>query len=91
MLTFFKIQIAAAFNRRMLVDACKPIIQFTATQGKISGFTVSSNSNFCEVPIPVTVAKHLSDTKGFVTEQLGSDPMTLWVKLDGEAISFEFS
>jgi hypothetical protein len=90
-LIILKIQIAEIFNRRMLLDACKPIIQFTTTGGKVSGFAVSCNSNTCQVPIPVTVARNLSDTKGFITEQLGSDPLTLWVKLDGEPVSFTFS
>lgn len=74
----------------MLLDACKPFIQYITSNGTTIGFTVSSILNICDVPIPVTIAKTLTDTRGFVTEQLGGDPMTIWVKLDGEALSFTF-
>lgn len=76
----------------MLLDACKPVVEYSTSNGAIRGFTVScGTTNSCEVPIPVTLGKKLADTKGFVTEQIGSDPMTLWVKLDGEAVSFAFA
>ncbi|RDW68152.1 hypothetical protein BP6252_09548 [Coleophoma cylindrospora] len=84
--------IAAAFNRRMLVDACNPIVEYSTSNGAINGFTVSCDTDsFCDVPIPVTVGQKLADTKGFPTEQIGSDPMTVWVKLDGTPISFAFA
>lgn len=76
----------------MLLDACQPFIQYSNNDGIISGFTVlCGTNNTCEIPIPVTTAGSLVDTKGFATEQIGTDPMTVWVKLDGEPISFDIS
>ncbi|KAL3422761.1 hypothetical protein PVAG01_06917 [Phlyctema vagabunda] len=84
--------IAASFNRRMLVDACEPFVQYASTNRSISGFTVKAGTNnTCEMPIPVMVERPLLDDKGFVTEQIGSDPTTIWVKLDGAPVTFEFS
>lgn len=57
---------------------------------QVSGFSVGAKTdNTCEVAVPITVPGKLKDTKGWRTEQIGADPMTLWVKLDGEMIDFE--
>lgn len=78
------------FNNRMILDACKPVIQYTMSSNKtLTGFTVvAATSNVCEVPIPVTVPGKVVDTKGFRVEQVGTDPMTLWIKLDGTPSAF---
>jgi hypothetical protein len=90
--------IALVFQQRYVLDSCRPFIRFktsTATGSnatKITGFTVfATTSNSCEVPIPVTIPGPVKDTKQSRTEKVGTDPATLWVKLDGAPISFELT
>jgi len=81
----------------MILDGCQPYIQYTTSSNSsstsssaqsITGFTVSSSENICEMPIPVTYPGELEDTKDFRVEQIGTDPPTLWVDLMGEPQSF---
>lgn len=88
--------IAMAFNQRMVLDSCTPYMQITTntTSGNataISGVTVLADGNICDVTIPVTVPGEVVDSKGFLEEQIGNDPLTIWVKLDGDAVNFELS
>ena len=61
------------------------------TAQTITGVQISAENNTCSVPIPVTVPGTVKDTKGFVTEQIGSDPLTIWIMLNGEPVDFELS
>ncbi|KAH7372093.1 hypothetical protein BKA64DRAFT_767725 [Cadophora sp. MPI-SDFR-AT-0126] len=86
--------LAASFAQRMARDKCKPIMTLNVdtSQKIITGLTISSSTNSCTSPIPVTVPGKVRDTKGFVTEQLNSqDPLTIWVPLTGSAVSLTFS
>lgn len=92
--------IALAFQERYVRDHCRPYIQFTtssvsggnSTNASITGFTVyATTSNACDVPIPVTIPSGVKDTLGNRIEQIGTDPATLWVKLDGTPLSFTFN
>jgi hypothetical protein len=59
---------------------------------QITGFAVRAKTNdTCEVVIPVTVPGKLADSKGWRVEQIGDDPATVWVKLDGEQILFDLN
>ncbi|KAK0106108.1 hypothetical protein ONS95_004612 [Cadophora gregata] len=86
--------IAASFSQRMTRDKCKYImtLNIDTSQKIITGLTISSSTNSCTAPIPVTVPGKVRDTKGFVTEQLNTqDPLTIWVPLTGSAVSLTFS
>ena len=81
-----------SFNRRYVRDQCAPYIRWTmsSNSSQITGFDVlAATNNMCAVTVPVTVPKAVKDTKGFYTEQLGNDPLTIWVGLSGETVHFE--
>jgi hypothetical protein len=59
------------------------------TRKVITGITVGSLYNNCSAPIPVTVPGSLWNSLGFKTEQLGSDPLTVWVPLKGSPVTLE--
>lgn len=91
------VQIALSFRQRMILDGCKPYIQYTSSSNSssstqtITGFTITSTDNMCEMAIPVTYPGKLADTKDFRVEQIGTDPATIWVYLMGEPQSFELA
>lgn len=60
------------------------------TRKVITGITVTAaNNNNCAAPIPVTVPGSLWNSLGYRTEQIGSDPLTVWVPLKGSPVSLE--
>jgi hypothetical protein len=80
-------QFLARYNR----DACGYALSYTTNSGKITAVTVTANGNTCSEPIPVTFPSAPSNTQGFTTEQLGSDPTTVWVQLSGSPVTFTLS
>lgn len=80
-------QFLARYNR----DACGYSLSYTISNQKITAVTVSANGNTCSEAIPVTFPAAPTNTLGFTTEQLGSDPTTVWVKLSGSPITFTLS
>jgi hypothetical protein len=74
----------------MARDACKPILSWTIdnTQNIITGVTVSAQNVNCKEKLPVTFPGTVKDVQGATKEQLGSDPLTLWVTLAGKPVSF---
>jgi hypothetical protein len=84
--------IATAFANRMARDACAPNLSYTTSGTTITGVTVTtSGGNTCSVVIPVTVPGKVTSTQGFTTEQIGSDPLTIWVQMAGKPITFTLS
>jgi hypothetical protein len=83
--------IAASFANRMARDACAPKLSFTTSGTTITAVTLTTNGNTCGVPIPVTVPGTVTSTQGFTTEQIGSDPLTIWVKMSGSPVTFTLS
>ena len=71
-------------------DSCHPNLswQLDTSTETITGVTVTSTGNVCSEPLPITVPGSVTDTQGFTTEQLGSDPLTIWVTLSGSPVSF---
>jgi len=55
----------------------------------ITSVTVTAPNNVCAAPIPVTVPGSVKDTKGFKNEQIGSDPLTVWVGLSGSPVTLD--
>ena len=76
----------------MARDACSYTLTYNTntTAQTITGVTVSATNNTCSVPIPVTVPGTVKDMKGHRGEQVGSDPLTIWVVLNGGEETFEF-
>jgi hypothetical protein len=88
--------LATVFKNRMIKDQCNPTIRllFTTTYGStsITGFVVDAIGSTCSVPIPVTLpGGTVTSLQGSTTEQIGSDPLTLWVTLSGSAKTFTLS
>ncbi|XMA11469.1 hypothetical protein WAI453_004260 [Rhynchosporium graminicola] len=82
--------VAAGFRSRMARDNCKPTLiwQVDVSANAITGVTVAANNNACSVPIPITFPGSVTDQQGATAEQLGEDPLTLWVSLTGKPVSF---
>lgn len=79
---------ADAFAVRAARDACGYSLTWVTEDKKITGVTVSSTDNSCGSPIPVTFPSAPTNTQGFETEQVGSDPFTVWVPLRGSPVTF---
>ncbi|EPE37164.1 hypothetical protein GLAREA_09327 [Glarea lozoyensis ATCC 20868] len=83
--------IAASFRQRMTRDQCNYTMTNTFSGSTITGFSVSapSVSNRCAAPIPITLPGPLAENGiRYNTEQLGSDPLTVWVDLNGRVMDF---
>ena len=82
---------------RITKDQCNPttelIFNSNGTIGsvptEITGFTVGCTNNTCPAPIPVTIPfGNVTDLQGSTVEQIGNDPMTIWVTLSGKPVTF---
>ncbi|KAL1872608.1 hypothetical protein Plec18167_006726 [Paecilomyces lecythidis] len=80
-----------SFAARMARDACKYGLTWAFDNKQITGVTVTANGNTCNSAIPVTFPVAPTSTQGFTTEQVGSDPLTVWVELTGSPVSFTLS
>lgn len=89
-INIYNVQISVSFANRAARDACNPTLtyQVDATGKTINGVTVTTTGNTCTVPIPVTVPGTVTSTQGFTTEQIGSDPLTIWAIMNGSPITF---
>ncbi|KAF2758816.1 hypothetical protein EJ05DRAFT_421851, partial [Pseudovirgaria hyperparasitica] len=90
MITLKHDDLGAAFIARQTRDQCSPKIKWTtSTDGKtITGATVTTTNNQCGTKVPVTFPGKVTNTNGATTEQVGGDPLTLWVTMSGAAKSF---
>jgi hypothetical protein len=82
---------ATTFANRMARDACAPNLSYTTSGTTITAVTVTTIGNTCPVVIPVTVPGKVTSTQGFTTEQIGSDPLTIWVSMKGSPVTFTLS
>lgn len=82
---------SANFLDRYNRDQCNYSLQYTIGNKQITGVTLSAKDNTCNAPIPVSFPVAPTDTKGFTTEQYGSDPLTVWVQLSGSPVTFSLS
>lgn len=84
--------IAKVFLDREARDACKPALtySFSADGKSITGVTVSTNGNTCNVPIPVTFPGTASVSSGgsASSDKLGSDPLIMWATMSGQSVKF---
>lgn len=92
MVTLKQADLATTFTNRQTRDACAPQLTWVRTGSQITGATISANGNFCPVPIPFTLPNGVTtNAQGFQTEQIGNDPLTIWVALQGAPVTFTFN
>ncbi|KAJ5816685.1 hypothetical protein N7447_008918 [Penicillium robsamsonii] len=84
-------EMSASFLARFNRDKCGYSLSYATSNRKITAVTVSATGNTCTDPIPVTFPVTPTSTQGFATEQLGADPLTVWVKLAGSPVTFTLS
>lgn len=88
MITLKHDDMGAGFVNRMTRDLCTPKMTWTISNSKITGVTVTANGNTCSQQIPVTVPGPVSNAPASAKkEQIGSDPLTVWVTLSGQPVS----
>jgi len=87
MVTLKQDDLAQVFFDRMTRDKCGYTLSWKVASGKITGVTVGANGNTCAAPIPVTIPGGVTNAGSYRTEQIGSDPFTIWVKLGGSAVT----
>ncbi|RDW68147.1 hypothetical protein BP6252_09543 [Coleophoma cylindrospora] len=85
--------LSQTFADRMAADACNMQMAYVTDplSRTITGVTLTCNSNTCSVPLPITFPASVTDTKGFTTEKVGNDPLTIWVKMTGSPVTFTLS
>lgn len=79
------------FTARMGRDACGYGLTWAFDNQQITGVTITATGNTCSYPIPVTFPVAPTSTQGFTTEQVGNDPLTVWVQLSGSPVTFTLS
>jgi hypothetical protein len=95
-LTKYHDEISQSFQDRYNRDQCKPNVRYfmdvTNNVTQITAFEVSATGNTCPLSIPVTIpAGTVTSLQGSTTEQIGNDPLTIWVTLTGEAKRFQLT
>lgn len=73
-----------------IASACHPVLSYTLSSNlkSITGVTVTADKNQCSTPVPVTFPVSATTTATSTKEQLGSDPLTIWVTLSGTPLTF---
>ncbi|KAL4737832.1 hypothetical protein BDV11DRAFT_206477 [Aspergillus similis] len=84
-------EMSAEFLARYTRDQCGYGLNYILDNGAITGVTVTANGNSCGANIPITFPSAPTDTQGFTTEQLGSDPLTVWAQLSGSPVTFSLA
>lgn len=83
--------IATQFVNRMTVDQCKPTMSYVYSSAgtSITGVTISASNLNCAAPVAVTFpGSATTRSSGTTREQLGKDPLTIWVQLRGSPVTF---
>ncbi|KAH9880683.1 hypothetical protein IAQ61_000977 [Plenodomus lingam] len=86
--------IAQQFVNRQVRDLCRPSMTWTtsADGARIESVNVyTAGGNQCATPIPITIPCNVDSTTGATMEQLGSDPLTLWVTMSGASRLYKLS
>ncbi|KAL3453610.1 hypothetical protein BJX65DRAFT_292627 [Aspergillus insuetus] len=84
-------QMSDAFLQRYRRDQCGYALSYVLDNNAITGVTLTASGNTCDAAIPITFPTAPSNTHGFTTEQLGSDPVTVWAQLSGSPVTFPLS
>jgi hypothetical protein len=86
--------LAVVFLNRQTRDLCRPSMTWTTstTGNEIEAVNIyTAGGNKCGTPIPITVPSAVSSNTGATNEQLGNDPLTLWVTMSGASRQYKFS
>ncbi|KAF2204158.1 hypothetical protein GQ43DRAFT_495699 [Delitschia confertaspora ATCC 74209] len=85
--------IATQIINRMTRDQCVPNLTYQLSDDRkaITGIIVSAANTKCSTPIPVTFPGAVKSASSATKEQVGKDPLTLWVTLGGKAQSYTLS
>ena len=94
MITQKQDDLAAVFLDRMSRDQCNPTTRliYSADGTQIIAVEVAANGNTCSVPVPITIPSGtVTSLQGSTTEQIGGDPLTVWVTLSGSTKVFSLT
>ncbi|KAF2278256.1 putative extracellular serine-rich protein [Westerdykella ornata] len=85
--------IANAVINRKTRDECRPnlVYQLSDDRRSITGVVVGAGDLKCRTGIPVTVPGPVTSLGGATKEQVGKDPLTLWVSLGGSRKTYALS
>jgi len=74
----------------MLRDQCgyNIMYNYSSNNKTIVSVTLTATGNTCNVPIPVTFPGPVKSVQGGTSEQVGSDPLTIWRKLTGNSVTY---
>jgi hypothetical protein len=73
------------------LSQCLPQLTYVVTNNKIVSASVKANAGSCSVPIPVTFPVSATASTSYTTEQIGSDPLTLWTTVGSGTATFTLS
>lgn len=84
-------KLAFEFKQRMTRDLCNYTMSYNMdfSSKVITSVTAKAPNNVRPAPMPVTVPGSVKDVKGIKSEQIGSDPLTVWVALNGSPVTLE--
>jgi hypothetical protein len=83
--------VGQAHVNRMLQDQCLPSLSYSVSNGNIISASVKVGAGSCSVPIPVTFPVPATASTSYTSEQLGSDPLTLWTTVGSGSSTFTLS
>jgi hypothetical protein len=85
--------IANAIINRKTLDECRPNMAYQLSDDRtsITGVIVNAANARCTTGIPVTVPVQVTSANSATKEQLGKDPLTLWVSLGGSRKTYTLS
>lgn len=86
--------LAAVFMDRMTRDQCNPTTRliYSADGTQIIAVEVGADGNTCSAPVPITIPSGtVTSLQGSTTEQIGGDPLTVWVTLSGNTKVFSLT
>lgn len=85
--------IATAIINRKTRDECSPNLTYQLSDDRksITGVTVNAANAKCSTPIPVTMPGAVGSALSATKEQIGKDPLTLWVSLGGSAKTYSLA
>lgn len=77
----------------MTRDACNPILTYNvdASSKAIVSVTITTDGNLCLKPVPVTIPGGVTSSFGHITEQIGTDPLTIWTVMNGQPVTFNLT
>ncbi|OUM60468.1 hypothetical protein PIROE2DRAFT_46235, partial [Piromyces sp. E2] len=79
--------LAKTFTDRYEIENCKASYSLIKTGGTVTGIKVSAKG---KCTVPVTVPFEVERNSKFTYEQIGNDPLTIWVSLNNSSETINF-